>query len=372
MSGLSETLAGLSAIKRAMASSSEDPIGMMNEVSSFGPNPGALRMLCYAPQHLPATSPLVVALHGCTQSAAGYASSAGWLTLADRLGFAVLAPEQTSANNPNRCFNWFEVGDTKRGKGEAASIHAMIMHMIASHSLDAKRVFITGLSAGGAMTAAMLAEYPEIFAAGAVIAGLPAGAADSVQTALAVMRTGDRCSDAALTARIHTGESCTAYPRLSIWHGTADRTVSDANADDLQRQWTGLLGLPQAPNRTEVAGRWTRSQWVDDTGEVLVERHSISGLGHGAPLALSCSNPVGHVAPFMLDAGVSSSLEIAQFWGIAAASGDGLQSRGSRIQNRRPHGDALGESVMAAVGSHVQGEVGTVIAKALKAAGLLR
>ncbi|MCL6569654.1 MAG: PHB depolymerase family esterase, partial [Meiothermus silvanus] len=110
---------------------------------------------------------------------------------ADRFGLAVIAPQQTSSNNPNRCFNWFSPGDVGRGGGEAASIAAMVSHAIQAHDLDNDRVFVTGLSAGGAMAAAMLAAYPDLFAGGAVIAGLPYGVARNVQDALRVMSRAD-------------------------------------------------------------------------------------------------------------------------------------------------------------------------------------
>lgn len=152
----------------------------MRETESFGPNPGQLRMFSFLPDRLPANAPLVVVLHGCRQTADGHAAAAGWLALAQRYGFCVMAPEQTSRNSLRRCFNWFAPGDATRGQGEAASTHAMITHMIATQPIDADRVFITGLFAGGAMASAMLASYPEVFAGGAVIAGLPHGAADTV------------------------------------------------------------------------------------------------------------------------------------------------------------------------------------------------
>src|ERR1700685_3920100 len=94
----------------------------LNEQADFGDNPGSLRMFTYVPPSLLKKAPLVVILHGCGQSAADYATGAGWITLADELGFAVLAPEQTRANNMNACFNWFQPGDNARGYGEAASI----------------------------------------------------------------------------------------------------------------------------------------------------------------------------------------------------------------------------------------------------------
>ena len=125
--------------------------GALTELADFGANPGALRMLACLPPGLPRGAPLVVALHGCTQTAAGYAQGSGWDRLAAEGQFAVLLPEQRQANNPNRCFNWFEPGDTRRGQGEVASVHAAILHLIASHGIDPGRVFVTGLSAGGGM-----------------------------------------------------------------------------------------------------------------------------------------------------------------------------------------------------------------------------
>ena len=121
MPGVGETLARL---KRARSTplSGSPTHGRMTLVPAFGDDPGALRMLTYLPANLPPGAPLVVVLHGCTQRAEAYASTAGWLTLADRLGFAVIAPEQSTANNPNRCFNWFQPGDVVRGGGEAASL----------------------------------------------------------------------------------------------------------------------------------------------------------------------------------------------------------------------------------------------------------
>lgn len=150
MAGLGETTARLVSARRALRGSTAPSAGgAMTEVRGFGFNPGALRMMTYVPADLPPGAPLVVVLHGCGQDAAGYAQGAGWLTLADRLGFAVLAPQQERGNNPNGCFNWFEPGDSGRSLGEAASIHAMVEHILNTRRLDTDRVFVTGLSAAG-------------------------------------------------------------------------------------------------------------------------------------------------------------------------------------------------------------------------------
>src|SRR5882757_2300932 len=148
----------------------------LRETWNFGSNPGALRMFSYRPSNVSAGSALVVVLHGCTQTAGGYDLGAGWSTLADRFGFTLLLPEQQRSNNPNGCFNWFQPADIKRGHGEALSIRQMVEKMVSDFQIDPTRVFITGLSAGGAMTSVMLATYPDVFAGGAVVAGLPYGA----------------------------------------------------------------------------------------------------------------------------------------------------------------------------------------------------
>ncbi|MDP3254987.1 PHB depolymerase family esterase, partial [Bosea sp. (in: a-proteobacteria)] len=186
MPRLSDTIARLAAAR----GQGPGPVvpSRLTEWAGFGSNPGALRAHRYRPEGLEPGAPLVVVLHGCTQSAAAYDLGSGWSSLADRHGFALLFPEQQRANNANLCFNWFASGDIARGSGEALSIAQMIEGTITGYGLDRRRVFITGLSAGGAMAAAMLATYPELFAGGAIIAGLPYGSASGVPEALERMR----------------------------------------------------------------------------------------------------------------------------------------------------------------------------------------
>lgn len=374
MSGLGDTLAGLAAIRKTFAGAAPHfgGDGRMETMRGFGFNPGALRMLTYVPDGLRAGAPLVVVLHGCTQGAAAHAASAGWLTLADRHGFAVLAPEQDAANNPNRCFNWFEPADTTRGGGEAASIHAMIEQMIKAHDLDPSRVFITGLSAGGAMAAALLAAYPETFAAGAIIAGLPVGAAGNVQQALATMRNATALSGPDLKSLVTRAAPPPKkrWPRLTIWQGAADTTVAPGNAGALARQWTALLDLPPTPDTLEMEGRWTRQRWLGDDGSVMVETNTLAGLGHGMPLAATGAHAIGGVAPYMIETGVSSALEIARFWGLAP-KGPAMRARPRAEATPKPHAGGVGAGVMHAVSPHVSAKVSEVIAKALKSAGLM-
>ena len=152
----------------------------------FGSNPGDLIGRLYVPPGIPDSAPLVVVLHGCTQTAAAYDRGAAWSTAADAHGFVVLFPEQARANNPNLCFNWFSPKDARRDRGETLSIVQMIEAVHQLHGTDPSRVFVTGLSAGGAMAAVLLAAHPEVFAGGAIIAGLPFATATTFLRRLSV------------------------------------------------------------------------------------------------------------------------------------------------------------------------------------------
>src|SRR5258708_36078745 len=183
-------------------------------------------MFSFAPGNLQQEPALVVVLHGCGQTASGYDLGAGWSTLADGYGFAWLMPQQQPCNTANGCFNWFNPEDTARDSGEACSIRQMIARMVGDFGIDARRIFVTGLSAGGAMTSVMLATYPEVFAGGAIIAGLPFGVATNMREALSGMfqsppRPAAELGDLVRNASHHKGP----WPKLSGWHGSADRTV---------------------------------------------------------------------------------------------------------------------------------------------------
>lgn len=285
------------------------PEGSPLAEQAFTPNPGNLRMFSHVPPGLKPGAALVVILHGCGQTAQGYDLGTGWSELARAYGFALLAPEQKAVNNPNTCFNWFLPEDAGRGQGEAASIAAMIDTMVAQHGLDGARVFITGLSAGGAMAAALLAAYPEKFAAGAIIAGLPFGAAQNVRDALETMksaplRTPRQWGDAVRAAAGHDGP----WPRVSIWHGAADMTVNINNAQALAAQWADLHGLSLLTARQETADGAIRLSW-DDTLEVV----TVAALGHGTPIR---ADDLGTPGPFILDVGISSTRRIAHFFAL--------------------------------------------------------
>jgi feruloyl esterase len=290
----------------------------LTEIFEFGSNPGALRMFTHVPKQIPRKPALVVVLHGCAQTAASYDLGVGWSTLADRYGFALLMPQQQLSNNPNNCFNWFVPGDTQRGNGEALSIRQMIDKMTAAHGIDRKRVFVTGLSAGGAMTSVMLATYPELFAGGAIIAGLPFGTAANVNEALESMfhvraRPAREWGDLVRAASRHRGP----WPRVSVWHGSADTVVRPDNADEIIKQWTDVHDLDPSPTLTETVDGYPRQVWRDRAGRDVIELYTIAGMAHGAPLATGTAEMhCGIPGAFVLDVGISSSYHIAKFWGL--------------------------------------------------------
>ncbi|WP_309611672.1 PHB depolymerase family esterase [Sphingomonas sp.] len=318
--GLGDTLNRLKSLAKVQSiRPGSTPLGStkLTPLGDFGSNPGALTGWVFVPPHATASSPLVVVLHGCTQTAAGYDHGSGWSELAERHGFILLFPEQTRANNANLCFNWFEPGDTCRDGGEALSIRQMIAAMVDRHSIGSTRIFVTGLSAGGAMTSVMLACYPELFAGGAIIAGLPYGAAASVPQAFERMRGQGLVSDAAAATRVRRASThLHDWPTISVWHGTADMTVSQVNADAIIGQWRDLHGVADEPDREDRVDGFPHRAWLDDCGRVAIEEYRITGMGHGTPLATAGDDGLGAAIPHMLDVGISSTRHIAAGWGL--------------------------------------------------------
>ena len=333
------------------------------EIAGFGADPGNLRALALLPDDLPPGAPLVVVMHGCTQTAGGYARAAGWIELAQRHRFALLLPEQRRANNPNLCFDWFEPGDTRRGHGEVASICAMIQHVLGMRALDRGRVFVTGLSAGGAMTGALLATYPEVFAGGAIVAGLPYGCAASVQEAFDAMRHGRArparaWGDLVRGASTHRGP----WPRVAIWHGGADGTVVPANAREAVKQWLDVHGLADTRGIEDQVDGVPHRVWRDAADVPRVEAYAIPGMDHGTPIAPHAGDPqqrCGTPAPFVLDAGISCCGRMAERWGLLRAAAEQR---------------SVQQPTLVAMPAARRGlpDPGAVIEKALRAAGLRR
>ncbi|MDG9677584.1 PHB depolymerase family esterase [Micromonospora sp. DH14] len=287
----------------------------LTQVTGFGSNPGNLAMYAYRPDNLPANSPAVVLLHGCTQNASGYFANSGWQKYADQWKFALIVAQQPSGNNANSCFNFFEAGDTTRGQGEALSIKQMVDHAKANFGVNGSRVYVSGLSAGGAMSAVMLATYPDVFAAGSIIAGIPYRCATSMVNAFSCMSPGSDKTPAAwgdLVRGAYSGYTG-PRPRVAIWHGTSDYTVAPLNATESRDQWTNVRGVSQTPTSTSsLPGNTTLEVYGNDD----VRLYRVSGMGHGTPVDPgSAAEQCGTATAYFLDT-ICSTYRDALFFGL--------------------------------------------------------
>jgi poly(hydroxyalkanoate) depolymerase family esterase len=303
----------------AQGSARAPAVGGVQEVTGFGSNPGGLRMFRHVPDGLPSGRAVVVALHGCTQNAAGYGTGSGWTELADRWGFSVVLPQQTSGNNLSSCFNWFQSGDIGRGQGEAASIAQMVDKQLADAGGDASRVYVTGLSAGGGMTSVMMAAYPEKFAAGGVVAGLPYGCAQAAASPYVCMYVGATQSPKQWGDRVRAARPGYAgpWPRLTVFQGSADYTVKPVNMTDLMRQWTDVRGADQVADASDTVAGYPHQVFRDASGSPAVETYGITGMGHGQPVDPgSGAGQCGTAGAYILDVNLCAAQVLGHSWGL--------------------------------------------------------
>ena len=220
--------------------------------------------------------PLVVMLHGCTQNPDDFAVGTGMNERAREQGFCVLYPEQSQDANPQRCWNWFKHNHQSRGRGEPALIASMTQTIMKEHGIDTRRVYIVGLSAGGAMAAIVADAYPEIFAAVGVHSGLPNGSASSVPEALAVMSSGQSAN-----GRPPIRPTQRLMPTI-VFHGDQDRTVHPRNGEQVVESALGSVGAKSQVKQGVSANgrRYTSVIHHGDAGEVLAEHWLVHGAGH--------------------------------------------------------------------------------------------
>jgi poly(hydroxyalkanoate) depolymerase family esterase len=230
--------------------------------------------------------PLVIMLHGCGQDPNDFAVGTGMNRLAEEEGFIVAYPKQTAKANQSACWNWFNVADQARDAGEPSIIAGITRSIMAEYAIDARRVYVAGLSAGGAMAAVMSATYPDLYAAAGVHSGLAYGCASDVASAFAAMRG---ASNIVVPA---PGKTRSAGARTIIFHGVSDKTVHPSNADIILSAARADLGASSRVTEQggDTGGRaYVRTVITDRAGVARAEHWAIDGLGH----AWSGGNPEG-------------------------------------------------------------------------------
>ncbi|MFJ1758554.1 PHB depolymerase family esterase [Kitasatospora sp. NPDC088134] len=272
---------GLQAAPRAAAAS-------LIRIGSFGTNPTGLQMQLYVPANVRANPPILLALHGCQGTGPYLYSSTDFGALADQYGFLVVYP---STNPSGSC--WDVSSDqalTRGGGSDPVGLMSMITYTEQHYGGNANAVYVTGESSGGMMTNVLLADYPDVFKAGAAFMGVPQhcfrtgsvrgwnGPCAQGQVSMTPQQWGNLARGAYPG---YTGPR----PRVQLWHGTADTILSYRNLGEEIKQWTDVLGVSQTPSATDTpAANWTRTRYDNGVGTTQVEAYSIAGAGHELPV----------------------------------------------------------------------------------------
>lgn len=284
------------------------------EFQNFGDNPGGLQASYYAPEKIDSmTTPpaLVVLLHGCAQQAETLAQQSGLLSLAKQRKFALLLPQQALSNNIKRCFNWYSAEDFTKNKGETLSIKNMITSL--KQKISSDNVYIIGLSAGGAMASSMLVNYPDLFTAGAVVAGIPFPCADGLITGISCMRNGPSQTVDELVSLIEKiSPDQTYWPKLSIWTGENDSIVNPLNATMLAQQWVQLSKVMSKSIMNKETG-YNITRWSDDVSEIQVELVEVKGQDHGIMVNPKVAHG-GEASDYVLAAPLSTAMHVVELW----------------------------------------------------------
>ena len=287
------------------------PEGNFQPLNSFGDNPGELTASYLQPSKR--AKSLVVLLHGCVQNGEILAEQSGFVALAKQHNFILLLPQQSQNNNVKSCFNWFSEQDSAQDQGEVLSIKNMISAVKTQASIE--QVYIAGLSAGGAMTSALLTHYPELFSAGAVIAGLPYPCANDLAKAISCMRNGPSQSATEFVNLAKKGnETVKKWPRLIVITGSNDKVVNPKNSSRLAVQWSKLAGKSLIKSKISAAD-YQLTLWQDNEHQPQVKLVEINDIGHGLTVN-SALEDRDTSAPFLFESSHDSALDIVEFWGF--------------------------------------------------------
>ncbi len=279
-------LAALSAVAFTQLAPSARAASLV-QVTNFGNNPSGLQMYVYVPNNVTANPPILLALHQCTGSGPGFYSGTQFASLADQFGFIVIYPSVTRSGS---CWDVSSSQAlTRNGGSDPVGLMSMITYAEQHYGGNSNQVYVTGASSGAMMTNVMLADYPDVFKAGAAFMGVPyhcffTGTVDGWNTACAngqISMTPQAWGDLARNA--DPGYSG-PRPRMQLWHGTADTTLNYNNFGEEIKQWTNVLGVSQTPTSTDTPqSGWTRTRYANASGTVQVEAYSIAGAGHVLP-----------------------------------------------------------------------------------------
>lgn len=280
-------------------------------LTEFGNNPGELSASYYQGDINSKT--LIVLLHGCVQQGERLAEQSGLMALAQKKKFSLLIPQQSQDNNIKGCFNWFSTQDIDKNQGESLSIKNMINTVNAEQAFS--NVYIVGLSAGGAMASSMVVNYPELFTAGAIVAGLPYPCADNLITAIACMRSGPSQTAEQLTALVKQLNTVQPkWPALSIFTGSNDAVVNPKNSQQLAIHWAQLTESTPRAKISKYQG-YQVSQWHGKNKNINVELIEIENMGHGIAVAPEQTDG-GSEAPFVLSTPISTIKYLLDAWKI--------------------------------------------------------
>jgi poly(hydroxyalkanoate) depolymerase family esterase len=238
--------------------------------------------------------PLVVALHGCTQNPDNFAAGTRFNSLAETNKFLVLYPQQPSANNSSQCWNWFEPAHQSRGSGEPAIIAGMVNLVKSNYSVDANRVFVTGMSAGAAMSSIMGACYPDVFAAIGVHSGLEYKAANSTSSAFTAMSSGGPNPDTQGQLAYQCAGSNAHVLPVIVFHGTSDFTVQSVNGDQTIAQFAqtndyaddgsnnnSITATESSSQNGQVGGGYAYTVYnYNRNGQLLMQKYKVTSMGH--------------------------------------------------------------------------------------------
>ncbi len=262
----------------AAISGAQDPLpkGARFDVHAVSNKVGRIRYKLYVPSSYAGSPlPLVVMLHGCTQTPDDFAAGTLMNEVAEELLCLVAYPEQTKAANASKCWNWFRPGDQRRDRGEPSLIADVTRQVMRDYAVDPERVFIAGLSAGGAAAAIMGHEYPDLYKAICVHSGLACGSAKDVSSAFAAMRTGG-----SKKANVHFS-SKSPLPAI-VFHGSADNTVNPSNADQVvhQSRSDASTSAVKSCGRSTGGIDFTRTVETNEAGKIISEQWILHGAGH--------------------------------------------------------------------------------------------